>query len=158
MKHPEVLFDLHSGTKSDSNPHILKDDFRKLQRRYKTYQQVYTDRSKGDSTNDGADISDNHSNSTVYLVFHQFLVWPRKYLHSSFISLVQSLLPKDTLLRTYFTSEANAVDLVSGFIRICDSKNKCFLFSGSLLALKAMGHSSSKNSHIQKLLENVTSF
>ena len=29
------------------------------------------------------------------------LVWPRKYAHSSFSSLVQSLLPKDTLLRTY---------------------------------------------------------
>ena len=26
------------------------------------------------------------------------------YAHSSFISLVQSLLPRDTLLRTYFTS------------------------------------------------------
>ena len=30
--------------------------------------------------------------------------WPRKYAHSSFSSLVQSLLPKDTLLRTYLTS------------------------------------------------------
>ena len=27
--------------------------------------------------------------------------WPRKYAHSSFSFLVQSLLPKDTLLRTY---------------------------------------------------------
>ena len=34
----------------------------------------------------------------------QLLVWPRKYVHSSFSSLVQSLLPKDTLLRTYLTS------------------------------------------------------
>ena len=29
------------------------------------------------------------------------LVWPRKYAHSSFSSLVQSSLPKDTLVRTY---------------------------------------------------------
>ena len=29
MKPPEILFDLHSGKKSESNPHILKDDFRK---------------------------------------------------------------------------------------------------------------------------------
>ena len=29
------------------------------------------------------------------------LVWPTKYAHSGFSSLVQSLLPKDTLLRTY---------------------------------------------------------
>ena len=31
----------------------------------------------------------------------QKLAWPRKYSHSSFSSLVQYLLPKDTLLRTY---------------------------------------------------------
>ena len=37
MKQPEILFDLHSGKKSASNPHILKDDFRKLQSRYKNY-------------------------------------------------------------------------------------------------------------------------
>ena len=41
MKQPEILFDLHSGESSDSNPHILKDDFRKLQSRYKNYQQIY---------------------------------------------------------------------------------------------------------------------
>ena len=32
-----------------------------------------------------------------------FYIIARKYAHSSFSSLVQSLLPKDTLLRTYFT-------------------------------------------------------
>ena len=32
MKPPEILFDLHSGKKSESNPHILKDDFRKMQK------------------------------------------------------------------------------------------------------------------------------
>ena len=35
MKQPEILFDLHSGKKSESNPHILKDDFRRLQSRNK---------------------------------------------------------------------------------------------------------------------------
>ena len=29
MKPPVILFDLHSGKKSESNPHILKYDFRK---------------------------------------------------------------------------------------------------------------------------------
>ena len=29
MKPPEILFDLHSGKKSESTQHILKDDFRK---------------------------------------------------------------------------------------------------------------------------------
>ena len=36
----------------------------------------------------------------------------RKYAHSSFSSLVQSLLPKDTLLRTYLTS----LQLVTGTV------------------------------------------
>ena len=49
MKQPDILFDLHSGKKPESNPHILKDDFRKLQSQYKNYQQIYTDGSKEDS-------------------------------------------------------------------------------------------------------------
>ena len=59
---PEILFDLHSGKKSESNPHILKDDFRKMQSRYKNYQQIYTDGSMEDSKVGCAVISDNHSN------------------------------------------------------------------------------------------------
>ena len=35
VKKSDILFDLHSGgKKSESNPHILKDDFRRLQSRY----------------------------------------------------------------------------------------------------------------------------
>ena len=41
---------------------ILKDDFRKMQSRYKNYQQIYTDGSKEDSKVGCAVISDNHSN------------------------------------------------------------------------------------------------
>ena len=41
MKPPEILFDLHSGKKSGSNPHILGDDFREIQSRYKNYQHLY---------------------------------------------------------------------------------------------------------------------
>ena len=62
MKPPEILFDLHSGKKSESNPHILKDDFRKIQSLYKNYQQIYTDGSKEDSKVGCAVISDDHSN------------------------------------------------------------------------------------------------
>ena len=58
MKPTEILFDLHPGKKSESNPHILKDDFRKMQSRYKNYQQIYTDGSKVGSSV----ISDNHRN------------------------------------------------------------------------------------------------
>ena len=62
MKQPEILFYLQTRKKSESNPHILKDDFRKLQNRYKNYQQIYTDGSNEDSKFDRAVISDNHSN------------------------------------------------------------------------------------------------
>ena len=41
------------------------------------------------------------------------LVWPRKYAHSSFSSLVQSLLPKDTLLRTFDFTTAGDWDCVA---------------------------------------------
>ena len=42
----------------------------------------------------------------------QKLARPRKYAHSSYSSLVQSLPPKDTLLRTYLTS----LQLVAGTV------------------------------------------
>ena len=60
MKQPEILFDLNSRKNSESNPHILKDDFRWLQSRYKNYQQVYTGGSKKDSKVGCAVISGNH--------------------------------------------------------------------------------------------------
>ena len=71
MKPPEILFDLHSGKKSESNPHILKDDFRKMQSRYKNYQQIYTDGSKEDSK----------VGCAVNLTIHQFsLVKPKQLI------------------------------------------------------------------------------
>ena len=124
MKPPEILFDLHSGKKSESNPHILKDDFRKMQSRYKNYQQIYTDGSKEDSKVGCAVISDNHSN--------------------------MQRIPDDSSI---FTAEAKAVDLALDFISTCDANNKFIIFSDSLSVLKAMNHTSSKNPQIQKLLE-----
>ena len=122
MKQPEILFHLHSG-KSESNPHILKDDFRRLQSRYKNYQEVYTDGSKEDSKVGCAVISDNHSN--------------------------MQRIPDDSSI---FTAEAKAVDLALDFISTCDANNKFIIFSDSS-ELKAMNHTSSKNPLIQKLLE-----
>ena len=124
MKPSEILFDLHSGKKSESNPHILKDDFRKMQSRYKNYQQIYTDGSKEDSKVGCAVISDNHSN--------------------------MQRIPDDSSI---FTAEAKAVDLALDFISTCDANNKFIIFSDSLSVLKAMNHTSSKNPQIQKLLE-----
>ena len=124
MKTPEILFDLHSGKKSESNPHILKDDFRKMQSRYKNHQQIYTDGSKEDSKVGCAVLSDNHSN--------------------------MQRIPDDSSI---FTAEAKAVDLALDFISTCDANNKFIIFSDSLSVLKAMNHTSSKNPQIQKLLE-----
>ena len=83
--------------KSESNPHILKDDFRRLQSRYKNYQQVYTDGSKEDSNVGCAVIPGNHIN-------------------------VQRI-PDDSSI---FTAEAKTVDLALDFIRTCDTKNNLF--------------------------------
>ena len=108
--------------KSESNPHILKDDFRKLQISYKNYQHNYTDGSKEDAKVGCAVISGNHSN-------------------------VQRI-PDDSSI---FTAEAKAVDLALDFIRTCDANNKFIIFSCSLSVLKAMNRSS-KSPQIQKLL------
>ena len=87
MKQPEILFDLHLGEKSESNPHILKDGFRRLQSRYKNYQEVYTDGSKEDSKVGCAVISNTHSN--------------------------MQRIPDDSSI---FTAEAKAVDLALDFM------------------------------------------
>ena len=100
MYEPEILFDLHSRKKSESNPHILKDDFRKMQSRYKNYQQIYTAGSKEDSKVGCAVISDNHS-----------------YMQR---------IPVDLSI---FTAEAKAIDLALDFISTCDANNKFIIFS-----------------------------
>ena len=52
-----------------------------------------------------------------------------------------------------FTAEAQTVDLALDFISTCDTNNKLIIFSDSLSVLKAMNHTSSKNSQTQNLLE-----
>ena len=116
-----------SGKKSEANPHILKDDFRKMQSRYKNYQQIYTDGSKEDSKVGCAVISDNHSN--------------------------MQRIPDDSSI---FTAEAKAIDLALDSISTCDANNKFIIFSDSLSVLKAMNHTSSKNPQIPKLLEKMS--
>ena len=106
-----VLFDLHYGKKSESNPHILKDDSRRLQSRYKKKQQVYTDGSMEDLKVGCAVKIDNHIN--------------------------MQRIPDDSSI---FTAEAKAVDLASDFIRTCDTNNKFIVFPDSISVLKAMNH------------------
>ena len=52
-----------------------------------------------------------------------------------------------------FTAEAKAIDLALDFIDSCFLHDKFLIFSDSLSVLKALNHTSSKNSQIQKLLE-----
>ena len=107
MKPPEILFLFTFREKSESNPHILKDDFRKMQSRYKNYQQIYIDGSKEDSKVGCAVISDNHS-----------------YMQR---------IPDDSSI---FTAEAKAIDLALDFISTCDANNKFIIFSDTLSVLK----------------------
>ena len=144
MKPPEILFDLHFGKKSESNPHILKDDFRKMQSRYKKYQQIYTDGSKEDSKVGCAVISDNHSNMQRI---------QDSKVGCAVISDSHSNMQRIPDDSSIFTAEAKAIDLALDFISTCDATNKFIIFSDSLSVLKAMNHTSSKNPQIQKLLE-----
>ena len=52
-----------------------------------------------------------------------------------------------------FTAETKAIDLALDFINSCFLSNKFLIFSDSLSVLKALNHTSSRNSQIQKLLE-----
>ena len=52
-----------------------------------------------------------------------------------------------------FTAEAKAIDLAVDFIDSSFLYDKFLIFSDSLSALKALNHTTSKNSQIQKLLE-----
>ena len=119
MKQLKTLFDLHSWKHSESNPHILKYDFRRLQSRNNNYQQAYTDGSKEDSKVGCAVISGNHNN--------------------------MQRIPDNSSM---FTAEAKAVDLALDFIRTFDTSTKSIIFSDSLPLLKAMNHTSSKKPQI----------
>ena len=80
MKQPEILFDLHSGNKSESNPHILKDDFRRLQSRHKNYQQVWVKERLKNNKAGCTVTSGNSLISNVYLTIHQFSLLKPKQL------------------------------------------------------------------------------
>ena len=43
IRKPSVVFSLHSGKKSETNPDLLKQDFHELPLHYADYQHIYTD-------------------------------------------------------------------------------------------------------------------
>ena len=124
IRKPNILFDLHTNKKSVSNSHIMKQNFQILQSRYRSYQHIYTDGSKDGEKVGCAFISGNHSSSLR--------------------------IPDGS---SVFTAEAKAIDLALDFINNCSLYDKFVIFSDSLSVLKALNHTSSRNTQIQKVLE-----
>ena len=124
MKKPDILFDLHTSKKSFSDSLIMKQNFHILQSRYTEYQHIYTDGSKDGEKVGCAFLYGNHFSSLR--------------------------IPDGS---SVFTAEAKAIDLALDFIDSCFLHDKFLIFSDSLSMLKALNHTSSKNSQIQKLLE-----
>ena len=79
MKTPEILFDLHSGKKFESNPHILKDDFRKMQSRYKNNQQ---------RTSDGGNGNHSVSRPIILIKIKVDQMLPSSYISSLLVSIL----------------------------------------------------------------------
>ena len=123
LKKPTVIFDLHNGNKSKSNPHVLKAKFHELQARYSDYQHIYTDGSK-DEEKVGCAFTTNNFSKTLRL-------------------------PDGASI---FTAEIKAVELALEFIKT-NPDNKFITFSDSLSGLKALNHSYSRNAQVQNLLE-----
>ena len=124
MKKPDILFDLHTSKKSFSDSLIMKQNFHILQSGYTEYQHIYTDGSKDGEKVGCAFLYGNHFSSLR--------------------------IPDGS---SVFTAEAKAIDLALDFIDSCFLHDKFLIFSDSLSVLKALNHTSSKNSQIQKLLE-----
>ena len=104
IRKPEVNLTLHSGKKSESNPHLLKESFHQLQSQFINYQCIYTDGSKENKV--GCATFTNGNCKTLRL-------------------------PDGSSI---FTAEAKAIDLALDFINECNSKDKFIIFSDSMSA------------------------
>ena len=61
LNKPKILFDLHSGKKSETSPMIMKSNFQELKSHYMDYKHSYTDGSKDDMKVGCAVVSDDFS-------------------------------------------------------------------------------------------------
>ena len=107
MNKPKILFDLHSGKKSETSPIILKSRFNELKSNYTNSTYIYTDGSKDDIRVGCAVVSDNYSENMR--------------------------IPDGSSI---FTAEAKAFDLALDFIADCEISNNFITFSDSLSVLK----------------------
>ena len=97
IRKPSVVFSLHSGKKSETNPDLLKQDFHELQLHYADYQHIYTDGSK-DKERVGCAVSRENDHQTVSI-------------------------PDGSSI---FTAEAKAIDLVLDLVDNCNSHDIFF--------------------------------
>ena len=123
LKKPTVIFDLHNGNKSKSNPPVSETKFHELQSRYSDYQHIYTVGSI-DEEKVGCAFTTNYFSKTLQL-------------------------PDGASI---FTTEIKAVELASELIKT-NPDNKFIIFSNFLSGLKALIHSFSRNAQIQNLLQ-----
>ena len=123
IRKPTVNLTLHTGKKSESNPHFLKENFHQLQSQFSDYHFIYTDGSKEDNKVGCATYSKDACKTLR--------------------------LPDGSSI---FTAEATAIDLALDFINDCNSYNKFVIFSDSLSVLQALNHTMSKNQQIQNIL------
>ena len=124
IRKPSVVFSLHSGKKTETNPDLLKLDFHELQLNYADYQHIYTDGSK-DKERVGCAVLRENDHQTMRI-------------------------PDGSSI---FTAEAKAIDLALDLVDNCNSHDKFIIFSDSFSVLQALNHTSSKNPQIQNILQ-----
>ena len=124
IRKPSVVFSLHSGKKSETNPDLLKQDFPELQLNYADYQHIYTDGSKDKERVGCAVLREND---------HQTMRIPD--------------------CSSIFTAEAKATDLALNLVDNCNTHDKFIIFSDSFSVLQALNHTSSKTPQIQNVLQ-----
>ena len=124
IRKPSIIFSLHSGKKSETNPDLLKQDFHELQLYYADYQHIYTDGSK-DKERVGCAVLRENDHQTMRI-------------------------PDGSSI---FTAEAKAIDLALDLVDNCNSCDKFIIFSDSFSVLQALNHTSSKNPQIQNILQ-----
>ena len=123
IRKPTIDLSLHSEKKSESNPHLLKQNFHELQSYYSDHEHIYTDGSKDEEKVGCA--------------------------AAKYDDCTKMRIPDGS---SVFTAEAKAIDLALDFVNNCTYTDKFVIFSDSLSVLQALNHTSSKNSQIQHLL------
>ena len=123
IRKPTIDLSLHSEKKSESNPHLLKQNFHELQSYYSDHEHIYTDGSKDEEKVGCA--------------------------AAKYDDCTKMRIPDGS---SVFTAEAKAIDLALDFVNNCTYTDKFVIFSDSLSVLQALNHTCSKNSQIQHLL------